>query len=1230
MESPTAGYILQLNASASAINYGTYVPGTDNLGGMAVDSSGNLYVAGGTGEITLPVSANAYQQSIGPGPTGQYNAGFVVKLNPQATSILAASYLSTGVASVTGIALDSHTNVFVGGNAGANFPLQNPLVSLWEYTDFATEMVLAEMSPDLSLLNFGSFLSSTGNSSPYPGALFSALAIDPSDNLVVAGTNYASDFPTTAGSLEPQPPPPASPYTGTVHSFLSKINMAIPSPSFCPSTWSVAFGLVPAQTASNQTLNVTNCGNAPLNFSAMTSSVPTITATQSCGTVAPGAVCPVTLTFTPTNSSVVNGTITFADNTAVSPQVIQVGGQGQAPDLEPASNPFTFGDLLVGTQGPTIGLTVANRGNAPLTIYSVSIRGSGFSIAGNGCIGTWPASYPCVIELEFSPLTAGALSGSLTITSNDPVHPQLAVSLTGTGDSIYAAPVISYVGTTAGLTQQTLQINNGPVTLQVSGSNFYPASVVQVNGVAQQTTFTNNGLLQVTVAASSLTALGELPLVVVNPGPGGGTGAAVTLTPYQILSLNTSFLLSVPATNLLYAAIPASSSSNPNTVIPIDPTSGTAKTPIPVGNNPTLMAASSDGAYLYVALAGDQTVQRINLQTNVVERTFPYSPNPFCTGCEVLTATDLEAVPGSPQEVVLAQGSMVSLYNNSGLVNYVPNAFVVYNAPSFDSIAFAGNPLALYAQPFTSVQNPFFTTVAITSGGLQYTEFMGNNYGPPSGTGSQVISDGTWLYTNSGEVWNPTTQTQVGSFPVSTIYDVATDLTLDSTLSQLYVIGSGSFDAIAITSFGQKSLAVQSTLTFPLINSSEAVNLVRWGTNGFGFIVPSIFSGASGIYLTRSDALIRQVVPNSVPSIASMSPTATTAGTSAFTLAVSGTAFIPTSALNWNGTALTTSYVSATQLTAVVPASDVVASGTAQVTVTTPTPGGGTSSALTFTINPAVPAAAVSGTNLAFGSIAEGSSSPGQTVTVTNSGTAILSIASIATSGDFTETNTCGATLAVNGSCQISVILTPTTTGPRTGTLTIADNAVNSPQSVSLSGTGIVPVAIGPASGSSTSAAISSGGTANYNLSLTGSTGFSGTLTLTCSGAPENAACTINPATLTLTPGNVANFTVTVTTTASQTALVFQNSRFQLAGLGLCSLFIVPLLQLRKRTRVAALCLTAVCVFFAVSGCAGNGSGSPAPTSPNLAVTPAGTYTLKVTASNGSVTVTQNLTMIVQ
>jgi len=1064
----TAGYVMQLNATASAVNYGTYVPGTDSLGGLAVDNGGNLYVTGDTSETTLPVSANAYQKNLIPGPGCICNSGYIVELNAQATSILAASYLSGTPSlgnegtSFTSIALDSHSNVFVGGYTGStDFPLHDPFSTQWEITSTAWEMLLAEMPANLSSVSFGSYLSSTSGSSPYPGSTFSALTIDPSDNLVVAGMTYASDFPTTPGSLEPQPPPPPSPFSNTVHSFVSKINMATPAPSFCPSSWSVAFGLIAAQTPSSQTINVTNCGNAPLVFNTVASSVPSITATQSCGSVAPGGVCPVTLTFTPTNSNVVLGNISFADNAVISPQIIPVSGHGQAPDLEPASNPLAFGDLLAGTQGPAVELLIFNNGNAPLTISSVSISSNGFSIAQNGCAGTWPAGSVCAIDLVFSPSTVGAISGALTITSNDPVHPQLAVSLTGTGNSVYAAPVISSVGGVPGVAQ-AVQIDNGPAALQVWGSNFYPASVVQVNGIAQQTTFENNGLLQVTVAASSLTALGELPIVVVNPTPGGGTSQSAALTPYEILPLNPSFLVYVPSTKLLYASMPASSSSNPNTVIPIDPTTGAIGTPIAVGNDPQKLAASDDGKYLYVALDGDQMIKRINLTTGTIEQRFPYPPNQVNTVAP-LGVADMHVVPGSSLEVVAAvtdsealYGGMVALYNNTGLVNAVPTAYPPLIVSSF---AFTSDPSTIYALPF---HQSYFNVLTLDSGGIHAPV---TGYSPDPQTGAQVVSDGTLLYTSAGEVWKPSTQTEVGTYPASTYGDTSYpnqfNLAVDSSLKQIYVIGNQSYNgssATVLSSYGMQSLALQYTLPFFQINSPTTTNLVRWGADGFGFVVPP--GTGSGIYLTRSSSVTQQLNPS--PTLTSISPTVTSVGVPAFTLTVGGTGFISTSTVNWNGTALVTTYVNSTQLTAAVPASDVVTSGTAQVTVTTPAPGGGTSSALTLSINPAVPAVVLSSSALSFGNITLSSSSPAQTVTLTNSGSATLSITSITAAGDFAENSTCGNSLAGGANCSISVTFAPTVVGTRAGLLTIADNASGSPQTVALTGTGIAPVVTAP------------------------------------------------------------------------------------------------------------------------------------------------------------------------
>src|SRR5271157_87491 len=90
---------------------------------------------------------------------------------------------------------------------------------------------------------------------------------------------------------------------------------------------------------------------------------------------------------------------------------------------------------------------------------------------------------------------------------------------------------------------------------------------------------------------------------------------------------------------------------------------------------------------------------------------------------------------------------------------------------------------------------------------------------------------------------------------------------------------------------------------------------------------------------------------NPVPSISSLDPSSVTAGGSDFNLTVKGANFLASSLVNWNGTALSTTYVNSTQLTAAVPANLITASGSAAITVFTPAPGGGTSSSQTFTIN---------------------------------------------------------------------------------------------------------------------------------------------------------------------------------------------------------------------------------------------------------------------------------------
>jgi hypothetical protein len=99
-------------------------------------------------------------------------------------------------------------------------------------------------------------------------------------------------------------------------------------------------------------------------------------------------------------------------------------------------------------------------------------------------------------------------------------------------------------------------------------------------------------------------------------------------------------------------------------------------------------------------------------------------------------------------------------------------------------------------------------------------------------------------------------------------------------------------------------------------------------------------------------------------------------------------------------------------------------------------------------------AASLSASSLTFASQPVGSTSASQTVTLSNAGTAALAITSVAASGDFAQTNTCATGVAAGGTCTITVTFKPMSSGPRTGALSISDNAYNSPQTVSLSGTG--------------------------------------------------------------------------------------------------------------------------------------------------------------------------------
>ena len=104
-------------------------------------------------------------------------------------------------------------------------------------------------------------------------------------------------------------------------------------------------------------------------------------------------------------------------------------------------------------------------------------------------------------------------------------------------------------------------------------------------------------------------------------------------------------------------------------------------------------------------------------------------------------------------------------------------------------------------------------------------------------------------------------------------------------------------------------------------------------------------------------------------------------------------------------------------------------------------------------------------TSLSFGTVFAGNTSAAKTVTLTNNGQTALTFTSIAPTGDFAlASNTCGGSIKGKGKCVVGVTFSPLAVGALTGTLTFTDSASNSPQTVSLGGTGSAPVAIAPTS----------------------------------------------------------------------------------------------------------------------------------------------------------------------
>jgi hypothetical protein len=266
---------------------------------------------------------------------------------------------------------------------------------------------------------------------------------------------------------------------------------------------------------------------------------------------------------------------------------------------------------------------------------------------------------------------------------------------------------------------------------------------------------------------------------------------------------------------------------------------------------------------------------------------------------------------------------------------------------------------------------------------------------------------------------------------------------------------------------------------------------------------------------------------------------------------------------------------------------------------------------------------------LNFGNLDVGASAT-LTLTATNSATGTVPVPGFLTTGDYSTTNNCGSTLAAGASCTITVKFTPTTSGTRTGTLTV--NAANPGTPSMLTGNGLdFTIASSPASGTAIA-----GYSSSTMITTTPLAGFGAQLKLSCTTQAPGSICTLTTgtstaSTVTYESSSPTQIGVSITTTA-QYAVIGYTGGFGSGWLSLIAVASASLLWMRRRSlgRLArsglTLALLAVALGAASLGMTGCSGKLPAK---NANYTVPGNYTYTMTATDGIITHSATYTLTV-
>ncbi|MFB3921701.1 MAG: choice-of-anchor D domain-containing protein [Terriglobia bacterium] len=475
----------------AALIYSTCVGGTgaDYGAGIALDTATNAYITGFTNSTNFPTSGVPFQGTYGGGNTD----AFVFKLDPTGTTLVYSSYLGGSNAEEgKGIAVDANANAYVGGQTcSTDFPPARPLQSS-PGGNCDAFVAKVRVGPDINLsatsLSFGS--QAVGTTSLPQTVIVTSIGDSALNITGVAITgNFAIQSNTCSGASLTVDQTCTVSVTFSPTSFGPKTGTLTLTDNVAPGTHAVSLtgsgtnlSIAPTAlifgdqglntTSPAQTVTMTNTGTGAVTIIGI-DAAGDFAQTNTCGnSLAAGANCTISVTFTPTAVGILSGTVTITDTDPTSPQIITLTGHGTAAVAAVTPATLSFGNQ--GGTGPSQNVTLSNTGNAPLAISGISITGP-FSQTST-CGSTLVSGASCTISVSFLPTSPGAATGTLSIADSASGSPQ-TVSLSGTG----VVPVVSLAPTsltfasqavttppTASDPQTVVLTNTGNATLNIA------------------------------------------------------------------------------------------------------------------------------------------------------------------------------------------------------------------------------------------------------------------------------------------------------------------------------------------------------------------------------------------------------------------------------------------------------------------------------------------------------------------------------------------------------------------------------------------------------------------------------------------------------------------------------------------------------------------------------------------------------------------------------------------